>query len=575
MRDYFAGQIYPFEVTDIREVNEKKYIYLSDGYKDTFRVPPYDYQLEWEPYNLPKLINCYVVSVNEFGLPLLAQVRSEVLAHNYTEEGTEYPFKLVAKREDPKTNADYYELHDPFGLSHRYYPKPSEPKREISDIFSLTFNGIEERDNNRAFLKLAPVEETILIAEPLKEELSEGESLGNESETLEFKSTLVFPAGTTEPDIDRQMVIICKTIAGFMNHKGGELLIGVNDSGFVSGIERDFEYLNSSKVDSNTYSSNHDGYENKIRSTVKNLLGNTANANIQVSFPSHEGIPYCRVQIKEVLKPIFLNQSKLFQRAGNMTQLLKGDEIAWFIEERYRKRAAVEGAAMPISKSETIEEVEAVESTSAPEIKPILPPTPTPQKAEKIWYWMTFYQDGGWSFDTKSSNAKDKVYEVAIPNSLKNERLIMAYKNGGVNVVIPYDQIKPMGRNGRKLRNKGHRYSNGWNTEAEILSFFCVNKNDLLVFKSIDDLGIEWVKIHNVGAISVHGTLQLAGNVLINPRLNAHITSIEPIPIYHYLFISSLVLKDHQTSGYLGYRRKDKSLDKVYRVLDQLLEKQL
>jgi hypothetical protein len=574
MREYHAGQIYPFEVTDIREVNEKKYIYLSDGYKDTFRVPPYDYQQEWEPYNLPKVLNCYVVSVNEFGLPLLAQVRKEVLAHNYTEEGTEYAFKLVGKRTDSNTNAEYYELHDPFGLSHRYYPRQGESGREVSDIFSLVFNGIEERENNRAFLKLAPFQESILKQETLKEELSEGKSLGNENESLEFKSTIVFPAGTTEPDIDRQIMIIFKTIAGFMNNHGGDLLIGVNDSGIVSGINRDFEYINTSKIDTYTYPANVDGYENKIRSTVKNLLGNTANANIQVTFPTHEGIPYCKIHISEVLKPIFLHQSKLYQRAGNMTQLLKGDEIAWFIEERYRKRAADEGGAMPVSKTETIEEVEAVESTSSPEMVPNLPSIPASQKSEKIWYWMTFYQDGAWSFDTISATGPDKVYEVAIPASLKKEPLVMAYKNGCVNVVIPYDQINPSGRNGRKLRKKAHRYSNGWNTEAEILSFFCVDKKDLLVFESKDDNGTEWVKIHNVSAISVHGSLQLEGNVLINPRLNACITSVQPLPIYHYHFVSSLVLKDHQTSGYLGYRRKDKSLDKIYRVLDQLLEKE-
>jgi hypothetical protein len=582
MRDYIAGQTYPFRFSHIGEFNERKYIYLSDGVKDTYRVSPYDFQLEWEPYNLPKLLNCYVNSVNEFGLPILAQVRSEVLAHNYTEEGTEYAFKLVAKRKDLKTSALYYELHDAFGLTHRYYPKPEEVEREVSDIFSLVFKGINDLDGkqNKAFLNLAPVE--IIPASALSVPIDNNEEelhLGSEGETLEFKSTIIYPAGSIDADIDQQMIIICKTIAGFMNKSGGELYIGVNDSGRVSGISQDFAYLNSSKVDARKYALNNDGYELKIRESVKNLLGNTPNSNIKFFFLKYDKHSYCKIEINEMLKPIFLNQTKVYQRAGNMTQLLKGDEIVWLIEERYRKRNWQEGAPIQISKPESIDEVidEVIAETVKSEVSaqtendlltPIVKINP---QDEKIWYWMNFYQDGSWSFDKKQSKAADKIYEVSIPNSLKKERLIMAYKNGCVNVVIPYDQINPEGRNGRKLRKTGNRYSNGWNTASEIMAMFCVDRKDLLLLKSQKTDGTEWVKIHNVSAITVHGTLHLAGNVLINPRFEATLLSIQPIPLHNFHFISSLVLKDNQTAGHLGFRRKDKSLDKVYHVLNQLI----
>lgn len=579
MREYIAGQTYLFEVTHIGEFNERKYIYLSDGVKDTYRVSPYDFQLEWEPYNLPKLLNCYVNSVNEFGLPILAQVRSEVLAHNYTEEGTEYAFKLVAKRKDLKTSVLYYELNDAFGLTHRYYPKPGEVEREVSNIFSLVFKGINDLDGkqNKAYLELAPVE--IIPAPTLSVPIDGDEEelyLGSEGETLEFKSTIIYPAGSIEPDIDQQMIIICKTIAGFMNKSGGELYIGVNDSGRVSGISQDFEYLNSSKVDARKYAQNNDGYELKIRESVKNLLGNTANSNIQFSFLKYDKHSYCKIEINEMLKPIFLNQTKVYQRAGNMTQLLKGDEIVWLIEERYRKRNWQEGVPIQVSKPESIDEVsdETIKYEDSAQTEKDLLATivKTNPKDEKIWYWMSFYQDGSWSFDSKPSKAADKIYEVSIPTSLKKERLIMAYKNGCVNVVIPNDQINPKGKNGRKLRKKDHRYSNGWNTASEIMAMFCADSKDLLVIKSQKTDGTEWVKIHNVSAITVHGTLHLAGNVLINPKLEATLLSIQQLPFHNFHFISSLVLKDNQTSGFLGFRKKDKSLDKVYHVLDQLIQ---
>lgn len=571
MRTYSPGQIYSFEVIGIKEINEKKYIYLSDGYKDTYRVTPYDYQLEWEPFHLPVTINCYVAKVNEFGLPLLAQVKKEVLSHNYTEEGTEYAFKLVAIRQDPNTNVDYYELHDMFGIIHRYYPRKGEPKRELGDIFSLLFLGIEDRGQNRANLKLAPVEELQeIIVSPVEDPRAES-FLGTENESKEFKSTIVYPAGSIEPDIDRQMVIICKTIAGFMNQAGGELYIGVNDSGMVSGIEHDFQFINSSQSDPYTYHLNNDGYENKIRTTVKNLLGNIANANIKIEFLSDETRTYCKISIQEVLKPVFLNQSKLYQRAGNMTQLLKGDEIAWFIEERYRKRIALEGVVVPQKQHESIEEIQETEEVTSPER--ILEHTVInlPRTEEKIWYWMTFYDSGEWSFDQQPDRqSKDVKYHLAIPVSMKKERLIMAYSNGCVNVVVPYDQIMPKGKSKRKLRKKGERYKNGWNKDAEILKFFCANERDLLIFKSRQEDGTEWVKIHHAKAISVHGSLHLMGNVLINPKFHASIQSIDAISLDHYHLISALILKDHQTSGYLGYRSNDKSLEKVFAVLEKL-----
>lgn len=170
-----------------------------------------------------------------------------------------------------------------------------------------------------------------------------------------------------------------------------------------------------------------------------------------ISFIKQEQLTYCKILIQEVLKPIFLNQSKIYQRAGNMTQLLKGDEIAWFIEERFRKRLKQEGTAIPVLKPESIDEVidETVKSDDTVETDSLTPIPKPQQKDEKIWYWMSFYQDGTWSFDSKPSRDTDKIYEVSIPASLKNERLIMAYKNGCVNVVIPYDQIKPKGKNGK------------------------------------------------------------------------------------------------------------------------------
>lgn len=71
---------------------------------------------------------------------------------------------------------------------------------------------------------------------------------GSESQYVEFKSSLVFPArkkGQTHCDADkeRQHREILEIIAGFLNSTGGTLFIGVNDQHYEKGLAEDFPYL--------------------------------------------------------------------------------------------------------------------------------------------------------------------------------------------------------------------------------------------------------------------------------------------------------------------------------------------
>lgn len=77
--------------------------------------------------------------------------------------------------------------------------------------------------------------------------VSDRENFGIESQVLEFKQSIAFPpanrrrfAGVApEPKIQKWAIL--KAVCGFMNSKfGGELLLGVNDRGFATGIESDF-----------------------------------------------------------------------------------------------------------------------------------------------------------------------------------------------------------------------------------------------------------------------------------------------------------------------------------------------
>ncbi len=585
MSQFVAGKVYPFQVLEIREEkDEKQYIYLSDGSRDTYRVAPFDYQLEWERSSLPAVINCYVVDIDIWGMPYLLQVRAEVLRNCYTDLNSVYPFKVLAIREDVVTQKKYYELKDSFGIKHRYYPQPQETTREVSDIFSLVVAGIEEKPNNKAYLQLKPVANPV-VAEVVVEsqakasvpDIRKESPFGYEDDSKEFKSSIAFPAGTIEADIDRQMLYIAKTIAGFQNKNGGTLYLGVNDSGFVSGIHHDYQYLNSSKIDTFAYQANQDGYENKLRTSIKRLLGTTANSNITCVFKQEEALTYCIVKINKVLKPVFVNETKLYQRAGNTTQVLKGDEITWFIEERFRERHAFQYNNEALWKHSNAEPEEVPEEkipASTQTIPVVVPETPTeieePSKQKKIWYYITFYQNGDWSFQDNPVATKEVVKEFAIEDWMKKERLMMVYANGCINVVIPNDIINPKTNKGRKLKTKGKRYNNGWNTNATLQELFIASSGDLIAIKSKQKDGTEWIKLHKAEDISVHENLHLKGNTIVNQSLEATLVKAYPLAGKYTHLVSSLVLKKYQTTLHLGVKTTDRSNQKTIKLLEQL-----
>ena len=90
---------------------------------------------------------------------------------------------------------------------------------------------------------------------------------GEESDTLEFKSSIVYPPNAgMQPDPSKQKWTILKTICGFLNTiTGGELLLGVNDNGNSCGLKEDIDYLYNARLIT-------DCSIDKLRNYVKNLV---------------------------------------------------------------------------------------------------------------------------------------------------------------------------------------------------------------------------------------------------------------------------------------------------------------
>ncbi|MBD5176801.1 MAG: ATP-binding protein [Bacteroidales bacterium] len=78
--------------------------------------------------------------------------------------------------------------------------------------------------------------------------------IGMENQTMEFKSSMVFPPDyNMQPNQIQQTHNVFRAICGFLNSTtGGTVYLGVSDSGYVIGLDQDFQFLKCGSIDSYT-----------------------------------------------------------------------------------------------------------------------------------------------------------------------------------------------------------------------------------------------------------------------------------------------------------------------------------
>lgn len=150
-----------------------------------------------------------------------------------------------------------------------------------------------------------------------------------ETETLEFKSSARWDFRQQKINKALELVIV-KTIAGFMNYKGGTLLIGVDDDGNAIGLEQDYKTLKKK---------NSDGYEQLIVALVSTHLGTDLCQNINVVFQKVEDKDVCRVIVSPSQRPAFENDGNktwFFLRTGGATRELNIKEATEYISGHWK-----------------------------------------------------------------------------------------------------------------------------------------------------------------------------------------------------------------------------------------------
>lgn len=82
-------------------------------------------------------------------------------------------------------------------------------------------------------------------------EADSGTYLGMESGTVEFKTSIVYPSGNNmQPNQTEQEVNVFRGVCAFLNSTtGGTLYLGVNDQGYITGVENDMKFLRKFSMD--------------------------------------------------------------------------------------------------------------------------------------------------------------------------------------------------------------------------------------------------------------------------------------------------------------------------------------
>ena len=147
---------------------------------------------------------------------------------------------------------------------------------------------------------------------------------GGETGGVEFKSTLRTNLHTGQPD-DKMQLAALKTIAGFLNAKGGTLLIGVSDDGTALGLAAD-GFPNEDKMGLH------------LVNLIKDRIGDVFLPYIHPHFTSQDDERVLSVRCEAGPKAAFVkdgNSQRFFVRGGAATTELMGSSVTDYVKQRF------------------------------------------------------------------------------------------------------------------------------------------------------------------------------------------------------------------------------------------------
>lgn len=181
---------------------------------------------------------------------------------------------------------------------------------------------------------------------------------GSESQYVEFKSSLVYPAqkgrsGISAADPDKQEYEILHIVAGFLNTTGGTLYIGVSDEHYERGLEEDFNFYRLDTSSRNTMFRRNIRSLDNMANHLQNLIdksfsiGSNAGSYATASIDEEASKGVIMVKVVPCPMPVYFDGKIFVRHSAKTTPLLDKSEIAQFIKDRdmvYRMQQSSQNA---------------------------------------------------------------------------------------------------------------------------------------------------------------------------------------------------------------------------------------
>ena len=152
-----------------------------------------------------------------------------------------------------------------------------------------------------------------------------------ETQQVEFKKSARASLDNDAPETVINEGII-KTVAAFLNTKGGTLGIGISDDGDITGLQSDLDFKRQDL----------DGYQNWLTTLLVNSIGaGTVAAHVNFRIESVGSELVCLVDVTPSGSPVYVKTNKsnhcFFVRINNTTRMLEGPNIMTYTDEHWRK----------------------------------------------------------------------------------------------------------------------------------------------------------------------------------------------------------------------------------------------
>lgn len=122
-----------------------------------------------------------------------------------------------------------------------------------------------------------------------------------------------------------------QSVAGFMNSKGGILIIGVEKDGHIKGLADDYFSLGRKT---------REGFERRFTEAIVARLGSDICSFVHLIFHEIGDMEICSVYIEKAHRPVYIREGEntiFFLRTGNITKAMNTQETVEYLKIRERK----------------------------------------------------------------------------------------------------------------------------------------------------------------------------------------------------------------------------------------------